>query len=82
VSWIVDFAVAVVPIVLGWMARVLRRVDKRTERVEEHDRVLFGEDRVDGVDGIVPKVQRHDRILTDVALTDGGDADAVDESGS
>lgn len=72
-SWVVDVAVAVIPVLLGWIGRVVRRIDKRTERVESHERILFGDERDDGRNGIVPKVRRHERILDGVALTDGGE---------
>lgn len=31
--------------------------------VKEHNRILFGEDRVEGWDGIVPMVQEHREVL-------------------
>ncbi len=67
-----DIVVAAIPVLLGWLAKMIRRIDRRTERVEDHDRALYGDERVPHDDGLVGTVDRLDRV---VAATDGGESD-------
>lgn len=64
---------------LGYLLRVLRRVDKRTERlddaVQHHDRTIYGDPRVDDDGGLVKEVRENSRAVrgTGRALADGGE---------
>jgi hypothetical protein len=66
---VMNVFIAAVPVVLGWIGVLVRRIDKRTELVEDHDRVLFGDERVEADDGLVGSV---DRLEEAVTATDGG----------
>ena len=56
-TWLLDVAAAAVPILLGWVVALLRRIDTHLEQLETHDRVLFGEERLDN-GGLVDRVEQ------------------------
>lgn len=66
-SWLLDVAAAAVPVLLGWVVALLRRIDSHLERLETHDRVLFGEDRIDDDDGLVDRVEQLRQDLDELA---------------
>ncbi|SFR37104.1 hypothetical protein SAMN04487947_0561 [Halogeometricum rufum] len=61
---VMNVFIAAVPVVLGWIGWLVRRIDKRTELVEDHDRVLFGDDRVETDDGLIGSVERLESVVT------------------
>lgn len=69
INVVMNVFIAAVPVVLGWIGWFVRRIDRRTELVEDYDRVLFRDDRVKADDGLVGSVDRLEEVVT---ATDGG----------